>query len=77
MEYLLGSVAVNPGRVDDYRPVLSANRLVTLPSGATYVPLWTGYSLGYHLVCVYANRHPGLTLQDLTKRPPTDFAWPL
>ncbi len=75
-EYLLGSLVAHPEQFEEYRPMLDAKHVVTLDSGKPFVPQWAGYSLGYHLVCDYAARHPDHSLQDLTKTSATEFAWP-
>lgn len=35
--------------------------------GRSGLPLWAGYSVGYHLVSWYREAHPGLSVPDLTQ----------
>ena len=35
--------------------------------GTSGLPLWAGYSVGYHLVSWYREAHPGLSVLDLTR----------
>lgn len=41
--------------------------------GDSGLPLWAGYSLGYHLVRWYWNTHPGISMTDLSTTRAQDF----
>lgn len=41
--------------------------------GEKGLPMWAGYSMGYHLVQWYCDSHPDLTIEDLTALPPEAF----
>lgn len=41
--------------------------------GENGLPLWAGYSMGYHLVQWYWKRHPDLSIEDLTGLPTEAF----